>query len=645
KEPKYLVKAFIAFMFATETELGYDHTVIRHSKNKYTYRLPVPDPDAYNLVTDDMSELSELTDTESSESVPESEAPSADSSQDEPRPSKPKFRFFRTVEIVSDYRSNSVTGRMSRVWLVEEVVSQKENAARTKGEERYILKDVWLEASAPTEQEIQKAIFKDIEAFAKPNSEKDKEWMQRFRKRHEGLFKEDKQYQKYFLTIELDYKGEHTKPMPTTFYRHHGLLNKKQSVSRGATLISDTRERPNHGSHKDLPSRALEIIKRDFKPRQQYRVLFRENCTTVGDLKKLGEVFEVLRQVLIPIQLMFVAGWVHRDISAGNILAYRQSEADTWTAKLSDLEYAKPFPPTDDVEAAKDPKTGTPYFMPIEVHTSRRILVPKDAEPTESEGVKAVPTPDDLPARDALILAAFQNLESEAKQPEAAPKPDSKIHVVHNFQHDLETLWWLILYVLTALTNHRPSKDYSEKIFQNTMTPPPARIDAFYYSIEETLGDVLIPSAKPLIAIMDATRARLKGAYIEREEANKTNDPASYVLIHLIFVSFLDQLCTKFPSCMDIDLVNPSHVPLDSEIAVTEESQPGAPASSAENPVPSTPPRTTVPPPSTPPPRASPGSRPSRLPPPARVKAKRPASPDVVNQERVEGASSKKHKH
>ena len=52
---------------------------------------------------------------------------------------------------------------------------------------------------------------------------------------------------------------------------------------------------------------------------------------------------------------MFCAGWVHRDISSGNILAY-QEPGGALRTKLSDLEYARKFP-RDDGKVAGDPKT------------------------------------------------------------------------------------------------------------------------------------------------------------------------------------------------------------------------------------------------------------------------------------------------
>jgi hypothetical protein len=52
---------------------------------------------------------------------------------------------------------------------------------------------------------------------------------------------------------------------------------------------------------------------------------------------------------------MFCAGWVHRDVSSGNILAYRSKPDDAWQGKLNDLEYAKRFDPFGG--GSSDPKT------------------------------------------------------------------------------------------------------------------------------------------------------------------------------------------------------------------------------------------------------------------------------------------------
>ena len=44
------------------------------------------------------------------------------------------------------------------------------------------------------------------------------------------------------------------------------------------------------------------------------------------------------------LQVLFCAGWVHRDISIGNILAVPVTEngSTKWKVKLSDFEFAQP---------------------------------------------------------------------------------------------------------------------------------------------------------------------------------------------------------------------------------------------------------------------------------------------------------------
>ena len=51
--------------------------------------------------------------------------------------------------------------------------------------------------------------------------------------------------------------------------------------------------------------------------------------------------------------LLYLAGWTHRDVSAGNIIVIKDGR-NRPRGKLSDLEYAKEF--TDESSSA-DPKT------------------------------------------------------------------------------------------------------------------------------------------------------------------------------------------------------------------------------------------------------------------------------------------------
>lgn len=55
--------------------------------------------------------------------------------------------------------------------------------------------------------------------------------------------------------------------------------------------------------------------------------------------------------------LLFLAGWVHRDIGSGNLLLYNGR------GLLADLEYAKKFNADPQKQASADPKTVSP--LPI----------------------------------------------------------------------------------------------------------------------------------------------------------------------------------------------------------------------------------------------------------------------------------------
>ncbi|RXW20598.1 hypothetical protein EST38_g5252 [Candolleomyces aberdarensis] len=60
---------------------------------------------------------------------------------------------------------------------------------------------------------------------------------------------------------------------------------------------------------------------RKFAPKKRCFHLFADECTPVDYLPTVDNAFSVLGQCVIALRLMFCAGWVHRDISAGNVMA------------------------------------------------------------------------------------------------------------------------------------------------------------------------------------------------------------------------------------------------------------------------------------------------------------------------------------
>ncbi|KAJ8502530.1 hypothetical protein ONZ45_g11663 [Pleurotus djamor] len=149
----------------------------------------------------------------------------------------------------------------------------------------------------------------------------------------------DERYKGYFMTIIADHECGISKE-----------LSKDATVERALTVDANPLELQG-------PQRPARTQHRAFVPRKHHRVVFKEFCSTVGDLETLGEVASVLEQTTIALRLMLCAGWVHRDISSGNILAFRPTDTEPRQAKLSDLKYARKYPPDPTYQAAIDPKT------------------------------------------------------------------------------------------------------------------------------------------------------------------------------------------------------------------------------------------------------------------------------------------------
>jgi len=258
QNPALLIKLFMSFMFATKAEMGYDDMIERHDNGRYTYQIPDPEGS----------------------------------------------RFFRTIDTISEYRSNNITGRMARVWLVEEVASSAADATPLFAGHTCVLKDVWLEESASTEKEIQHNIFKDIENFwALPSLPPERSKLKPLKETHQQLV-DSKRYKEYFLGIETDYTGDTTKEVANGSVRLKGLFDqpvgRSTASKNGTRLHSANTTRPAHEELHPLPSNAdAQYIDRTYSRKKQYRVVFKETCVALGKLKTLGEVIDVTTKTLI----------------------------------------------------------------------------------------------------------------------------------------------------------------------------------------------------------------------------------------------------------------------------------------------------------------------------------------------------------
>ncbi|KAH9487288.1 hypothetical protein JR316_0001358 [Psilocybe cubensis] len=458
ENPKLLVKVFLSFLFATDEELGYDPNVtpVEGKKRQYTFK------------------------------ITSSDGKSA--------------KFYRTVKVLSEYPSNSISGRMARVWLVDRVDSEGNKIGP-----QCVLKDVWLGVNALTEKEIQTAIFADIEKYCHPDKpdynlaldppeDSPEASLNNIKMRNAELVKSG-EYKQYFLEIESDHAGKPSKDVLEGCTPVTGLFQ-NADADRIASL-NDNSIRP-VGSTPFINSGQQH--KRTYTPRKQYRVIFKEVCQAVGDLPTLGKVLNILKQTVIPLSLLYCAGWVHRDISSGNILAHQGGSV--LRAKLSDLEYAKKFPLPEDHKANGDAKTGTPFFMPIEIMQDVYIYNRID---NKNDIAFAI--------RDPSLFVAKKQL-AELGAPRKNTSRMSYTSVVYNFQHDLESLW-----------------TWANEVFQHDVVPTPERIRFLRALSSISLEDIMLPSISFMHLMVDYIRSAMNIAYSGRARDDTLRDTLSYAII------------------------------------------------------------------------------------------------------------------
>ncbi|KAJ8502534.1 hypothetical protein ONZ45_g11667 [Pleurotus djamor] len=514
ENPKMFIKVLMSFQFASEEELGFDPLVERQADGTYIFEI---------------------------------------------RQGKGPPRRFRTVRVLSEYRSNNITGRMSRIWLVREI-----NGDNLDTGKEYVLKDVWLEATAATERAIQTAIFTDFEDFVKGPRSAEQEAVytafqnaSKYKMRISDLAKDDK-FKDYFMTIIADDVCGESKALAADAKAKRGLFDTPvvSSTPTASTSSKKSSQRQPSGTPRPMTTVTNHVPTqhRTYVPRQHYRVVFEEFCTTVGDLETMGEVASVLEHAVTALRVMFCAGWVHRDISSGNVLAFKRE--GSMLGKVSDLEYARRYPPDATYQAAADPKTGTPYFMPHEIlescflHNAARVV---KVEPVRN------------------FDGLFANLKP-TKSTHPRPVQSSPIF---NFQHDLESIWWIFLWTATRRVSHEPSRNKFSPVFVNSILHvTKERATCFRQEIQQTLEETLAPSLQGLSEALDNLRSVQVTFYQDREADNKLESPSSYTEVHDLFSAFFRMIISQPEPWASTLLIAPDKDDIGSDIGQPQRVKP-----------------------------------------------------------------------
>ncbi|KAJ3558272.1 hypothetical protein NM688_g1021 [Phlebia brevispora] len=191
--------------------------------------------------------------------------------------------------------------------------------------------------------------------------------------------------------------------------------------------------------------------------RVHYRIVFKECCKTLYDETSLSKIYRAFSQITRALQTMHQAGWVHRDVSPGNILL-----RDDGTALLSDLELAKRM------DSERQRRVGTAGFIAVEIDQQHHLFtpLPVDLPPRLTKSLRKYTLKEMLEAKRTgveleddpikLLMASFPR--PRPFDPKARKIPGVCYHPLH----DLESLWWVAVWFLMTKEVVHPDPDEGE---------------------------------------------------------------------------------------------------------------------------------------------------------------------------------------
>ncbi|EGO04175.1 hypothetical protein SERLA73DRAFT_67889 [Serpula lacrymans var. lacrymans S7.3] len=224
---------------------------------------------------------------------------------------------------------------------------------------------------------------------------------------------------KYFLTVLdhgdviIDGHVDHTRDL---HLRNVNIPSdsrfRLQRKELPADPVSSTGSAPSSG----IPgqTRAPHAGHYQYSFKVHHRIVFEEVAQPIYTLKYLADVLRIMIHGTTSLQLLHKYGWVHRDVSTGNLLVYEGN------GKMGDLEFTK----KSDQESTHEIRTGTLNFMAVEVEAQRYNFKPSLADPL-------------------------------------ADAPTSRSAFRYNPLHDLESMWWIGVWMIF---NHRDIEEMEDNI-------------------------------------------------------------------------------------------------------------------------------------------------------------------------------------
>ncbi|KAI0345493.1 hypothetical protein BDW22DRAFT_1352969 [Trametopsis cervina] len=453
-----LVHFFVSQMYATPQQLGFDPTMQpaadleARRKNRYDITVHYTDPE--NL--------------------------------DGPK----KSISYRTVEggLLSSIGAEAIKSRGTRVWHAQEIVKGGVKP------EKVVIKDYWVDSDR-TREAVTRA---EILRAAKDDEQR-------------------KLLRTYLLTplywgdVMLD------DDLPDSTF---GVIRRAAVLPSNAQVFPTVHSKPSkfadrliedlhlapQGTGAILHEAAHTLQVPISHNKHRHRIVFAEMGPTIESLTSVCDIFQAGAQAALALRALHSTGWLHRDISSGNILIV------DGIVKLTDLEYAKNMMNS----TSHSERYGTLYFMALEVRYHRYRFLP-DEGPIVSEAAQG--------DNSTFKIGSRRAPKPRAPMPDAIDRKISKAAPFkHNPLHDIESLWWLLVFLTMTrkvVVEGSDSKTFGDQYayYSPIFTEQLKRVDALTLPQTFIAGQQHIhPAMDTAIRALEHARLVIVNAYRNAEK-------------------------------------------------------------------------------------------------------------------------------
>ncbi|KAJ7625033.1 hypothetical protein DFH06DRAFT_746110 [Mycena polygramma] len=412
----------------------------------------------------------------------------------EPDPENPEFQVIQfkmqvnnktyvTCGPLTDYSAHSIRGRAIRVWEAKE---------EDNPDVHCVVKDVWILRNSLPEGTQLRSLYALLENIpASSDGRKPTDYFlslldDEFVKVEDG--RDDDTSVIMMRNQELPADTGHLQLIvPTAPPRAQSRPSCRSRATRMRGSDTFTLRSKPTGLPLSVPAR-IQFSHTKYGPRKHYRLVFQGVGLTLYNVPSLSGFLRALADATAALKILHDNGFVHRDVSPGNILLIDGK------GKLSDLEYVKfvgDGEATQDLEGITDEpaehKTGNQKFTALEVQTSN------------------------------YLFAHYSPITGERLAPSFS----------YNHLHDLESIMWIMLWILSHCTVADQLIPEQHKIAVTFFDGEPSKRDVGLDANTRPFLTSDFPGAfTPAVEALDEIRSVLILEYI-RFEAAFAENPAS----------------------------------------------------------------------------------------------------------------------